>query len=89
LDNCIKVVGDKDFSKIESIRTNKNTILSDIENAKKNQLVLIQNKDTDLLNSNLYLNILAELKNLTLFYNRVVKAHSKFYMSGKKFKITE
>lgn len=89
LDNCIKVVGDKDFSKIESIRENKNTILSDIENAKKNQLVLIQNKDTDLLNSNLYLNILAELKNLTLFYNRVVKAHSKFYMSGKKFKITE
>jgi len=89
LDNCIKIVGDKDFSKIEPIRANKNIILSDIENAKKNQLVLIQNNDTDVLNSNLYLNILAELKNLTLFYNRIVKAHSKFYMSGKKFKITE
>ena len=80
---CKIVIENRKFMRIEELRELKNQLLIDIEEVKNKQLLIIHDKETDLINSNLYLNVLAEYKNLTLYFIRIVKAQKRFYISGK------
>jgi len=83
IEDCKIIIENRKFKKIDSLRETKNQLLSDIEEVKTKHLVVIHNKKTDLITSNLYLNVLAEYKNLALYFIRIVKAQKRFYISGK------
>ena len=78
-DNKLEIINDK--------REEKYELLKQIEELKKIQLKRIKNKEVRTRNSVLYLNILAEYKNLTLFIIRIAKAHRKFMKSKNKKKL--
>ncbi len=81
---CKIVIEYKNGSKVEELRNIKNHILIEIEKLKNKVLKKIRENKFDIINSNLYLNILAEYKNLALFFIRIVKAHKRLYSAGKK-----
>ncbi len=81
---CVNTLEYKKFNSINYLRDLRNNILKDIEIVKKQQLQLIQKDQTDVINSELFLTILAEYKNITLYIVRIVKAQRKFYLSGKQ-----
>jgi phosphate/sulfate permease len=83
---CKITIQGRKFKEIDDLRNIKNEVLTDIEEIKTKQLKLIHDKETDLINSNLYLNILAEYKNLALYFIRIVKAYKRFFVSGKIIK---
>jgi len=72
----------RNVEKLNELRDLKNNILVEIEKQKKKVLIDISENKQDIINSNLYLNILAEYKNLVLFFVRIVKAHRR--LSRKK-----
>jgi len=80
---CKTLIENRKFIKIDDIREVKNQLLIDIEEVKTKQLLLIHEKGIDLITSSLYLNVLAEYKNLALYFIRIVKAQKRFYVSGK------
>ncbi len=84
INDCIETIKEKEFDRISKLKQNRNDILRSIETVKRQELELIQNEETDVVNSDLYLDILAEYKNLSLYTIRIAKAHKKFYLSGKK-----
>lgn len=70
--------------KLNEIREFKNNLLVEIEKQKNKVLLEIKEGKFDIINSNLYLNILAEYKNLVLFFVRIVKAHQRLSHGKKK-----
>ncbi len=81
---CLISIEKNNTKNIDELRSFRNNILLDIERVKKQELQIIQKDQTDIINSELYLNILSEYKNITIYIIRVVKAYRKFYLSGKK-----
>jgi hypothetical protein len=75
----IKIIEEDKFEEIDQMRHKKNEILAIFENIKTIEIQRIQHEEVDTINSNLFLNILAEYKNLVLFFNRLLKAHKRFY----------
>ncbi len=81
---CKIVIEYKNAEKVEELREIKNHLLIAIEKLKNKVLKKIRENKFDIINSNLYLNILAEYKNLALFFIRIVKAHKRLCSAGKK-----
>jgi len=80
---CKTVIEKNKYVRIDELREIKNQLLIEIEGVKTKQLRLIHDKEVDLINSNLYLNVLAEYKNLALYFIRLVKSQKRFYISSK------
>jgi phosphate/sulfate permease len=70
----------------EEIRKRKLSVLALLDNLQRKQLKRIKRQEVSTRNSVLYLNILNETKNLTLFAVSLVKANRNFYrtVSGKR-----
>ncbi len=83
IDEVINIIVNDEFHKINHMREWKNEILKELEDAKTIEIQRIQNEEVDILSSNLLLNIIAEFKNLVLFFNRALKAHKRFYLHKK------
>ncbi len=75
----INIIENNKFQEIDKMRKRKNEILKIFEDIKTIEIERIQREEVDAINSNLFLNILAEYKNLVLFFNRILKAHKRFY----------
>lgn len=80
---CKTVIEKNKYVRIDELREIKNQFLIEIEEVKTKQLRLIHDKEVDLINSNLYLNVLAEYKNIALYFIRLVKSQKRFYISSK------
>ncbi len=83
IDEVINIIVNDEFHKINHMREWKNEILKELEDAKTAEIQRIQNEEVDILSSNLLLNVIAEFKNLVLFFNRALKAHKRFYIHKK------
>jgi len=64
----------------------KKVLLTKIEEIKTIQLRRVKTGEVSTMNSVLYLNILAEYKNLVLFFIRIMKSQKKFIRSKEKWK---
>ncbi len=82
--DCISTIKNKKVNNIDKLRSTRNDVIIKIEEAKRKELQQIQKKNTEILSSDLYLDILAEYKTMALYIIRVTKAHRKFYLSGQK-----
>ena len=80
----IEIIEKKNFSKLNAMRDLKTSLLRLIEEYKTLELQRIQNEEVDTINSNLYLHILGEYKNMLLFSVRLLKAHNRFVRSKNK-----
>ncbi len=83
VDEVINIIINDEFHKINRMREWKNEILKELEEAKTTEIQRIQNEEVNILSSDLLLNVLAEFKNLVLFFNRALKAHKRFYLHKK------
>lgn len=81
---CFDTIQNKNMKNVEILREQRNNILLEVEKIKKIELKKIQKNESDIINSELYLNILVEYKNFSIFVVRVVKAFVKFYVSGRQ-----
>ena len=77
----VKIIETNKFDKINEMRIEKNNLLIIIESIQTTQLRRIKNNKVKTRNSALFLNILSEYKNLTLFLIRIIKAHQRFIKS--------
>lgn len=82
-DKAIDILKMKDFDDIEELVTRQHTITRLIEETRKKQIKRIKSSETGTRNSILYLNILAEIKNLSLFTVSILKSSRDFEMSHK------
>ncbi len=78
LDRVIETVGKQDCSDVTSIVATQESILEGIVIARKKQVQRIKAHEVGTRNSMLYLNILAECKNLVLFTINLLKAQRDF-----------
>ncbi|KAF0199092.1 MAG: hypothetical protein FD166_717 [Bacteroidetes bacterium] len=72
----------KNFEDLEYISERQQSILHLVEENRKKQIRRIKNNETGTRNSILYLNMLAEIKNLTLFISNILKASRDFELSA-------
>lgn len=79
----INIIINDQLDKINQMRQNKNEILIKLDEAKTREIERIQKDEVDILSSDLLLNIIAEFKNIVLFFNRILKAHKRFYLHKK------
>lgn len=73
-----QIIDDNSFSKIDELIKLEQELLATIKEARKNQIKRIKHKSTGKKNSMLYLNILQETKNLSLFSVNLIKSHRDF-----------
>ena len=73
-----EIIQENTFVKIDNLIETQNKLLSQLKQARKDQIKRIKHKDTGKKNSMLYLNILQETKNLSLFSVNLIKAHRDF-----------
>ncbi len=85
VDKTIALIKDRRMGdEVEYMRKWKTVLLSEIEEIKTFELQRIQNYEVDTVNSNLFLNILEEYKNIIMFTVRLLKAYRRFYKSKEK-----
>ena len=78
LDIAITIIEENTFVKIDNLIETQNNLLAQLKEARKNQIKRIKHKDTGKKNSMLYLNIIQETKNLSLYSVNLIKAHRDF-----------
>ncbi|MFH1119457.1 MAG: inorganic phosphate transporter [Bacteroidota bacterium] len=78
----LEILNRKNFDDLEFITERQQSILRMVEETRKKQIRRIRNNETGTRNSILYLNMLAEIKNLTLFISNILKASRDFESSG-------
>ena len=83
--NGTKLVESRSAELMDSIINQQETTLSVIESARKRQIKRIKNNEIDTKNSLLFLNILSESKNMTLFMLRLIKAYKDFINSNLRY----
>jgi hypothetical protein len=81
--NTIEILKNKNFEDLEGVITRQQSIIRLIEDSRKKQIKRIKNSETGTRNSILYLNLLAEIKNMTQFTVSILKSIRDFEMSGK------
>ncbi|HOI87533.1 MAG TPA: inorganic phosphate transporter [Lentimicrobium sp.] len=74
----------KNFSDFDMIVTRQVNIQRIIEDARKKQVKRIKNSETGTRNSILYLNVLAEIKNLTLYSLNLLKSSRDFALTARQ-----
>jgi phosphate/sulfate permease len=78
----LDILRKKNFEDLEYISERQQNILRLVEETRKKQIRRIKNNETGTRNSILFLNTLAEIKNLTLFISNILKASRDFESSG-------
>jgi phosphate/sulfate permease len=79
----ISILKKKNFEDFEYILSKHQNIMRTLDDSRKKQIRRIKNNETGTRNSILYLNILAELKNLTLFSINLLKTERDMHASIK------
>ncbi|MBL7904427.1 MAG: inorganic phosphate transporter [Bacteroidales bacterium] len=79
--DAIRIIQKKEYPDIDIIEERQKDILRLIEETRKKQIKRIKNNETGTRNSVLYLNILAEIKNLTLFIDNILKSNRELVAS--------
>jgi phosphate/sulfate permease len=72
------------FKNLDNLINQQQSILSIIEKIKKKQIKFIKSEQSGTRNILMYLNLLAESKNLILYTLNMVKSHRDFILSDKK-----
>ncbi len=80
---AIDILKKNRYDDIEQIKGRQNNILRIVEDTRKKQIKRIKNDETGTKNSILFLNMLAEIKNLTLFIDNILKSNRDLWLSGK------
>jgi len=78
----IEMLRNKNYNDLEYIFERQQSILRLVEDTRKKQIRRIKNNETGTRNSILFLNTLAEIKNITLFISNILKASRDFELSG-------
>ena len=73
-----KIIEEGKFGNIEDIAKKKEVLLQEIDNIRKKQIKRIKSGEVGTRNSMLFLNLLAELKNIVLYSSNLLKAHKAF-----------
>lgn len=79
--DAIRIIQKKEYPDIDIIEERQKDILRLIEETRKKQIKRIKNNETGTRNSVLYLNMLAEIKNLTLFIDNILKSNRELVAS--------
>ncbi|MFW6019540.1 MAG: inorganic phosphate transporter [Bacteroidales bacterium] len=78
LNIATEIIENNIFVKIDDLIETQNKLLEQLKQSRKNQIKRIKHQDTGKKNSMLYLNILQETKNLSLYSVNLIKAHRDF-----------
>jgi len=87
--STLEILKKKNYEEFDNIVNRQLIILRTLEETRKKQIKRIKNSETGTRNSILFLNILAEVKNLALFTVSILKSSREFEMSGKNKPITD
>lgn len=85
--STISVLKKKNYNDFDIILARQQSILRLIEETRKKQIKRIKNSDTGTRNSILFLNMLAEIRNLSLFTLSILKSSRDFEMANTIKKI--
>ncbi len=77
----LRITKKQDFKNLESLIAQQQSILNFILKMKKKQIKIIKSEQAGTRNVLMYLNLLAETKNLILFTLNMVKSHRDFLLS--------
>jgi phosphate/sulfate permease len=83
-DEVLRITKKHDFKNIDKLISQQRAILDLIFSIKKKQIKFIKSESTGTRNILMYLNLLAETKNLVLFSLNMVKSHRDFILSDIK-----
>lgn len=78
LNLSMEIIDNNTFAKLDNLIAEEQQLLKIIKDARKNQIKRIKHKETGKKNSMLYLNILQETKNMSLYSVNLIKAHRDF-----------
>ncbi|GAB1405861.1 inorganic phosphate transporter [Lentimicrobium sp.] len=84
LEEAIDMLKRKDFDDFDRILSRHQNVMRVVEDTRKKQVKRIKSNETGTRNSILYLNILAEIKNLSLFTVNLLKSTRELFQSGNK-----
>jgi len=82
--DILDIVKSEDFTNVEEVLNNQQLLLETIEKLKKKQIKRIKNNEVGTRNSILFLGILEEVKNLTLYLGNLLKSHRDFIIYREK-----
>ncbi len=83
IEEIVTMLNKSSFEDFDLIVSRQQTIMRLLDESRKKQIKRIKNNETGTRNSVLYLNILAELKNLTLFSVNLLKTERDFLSVSK------
>jgi len=87
INKAIKIISSKSFSEVEKLNSVMYDLLSELSKMRKSHLKRIKGDSISTRLSMLYLDILAESKNLNLFIINIVKTSRDFYASANRDKL--
>lgn len=76
--NVMDIISSKDFERNDLVFNQQQNILNYIDKSRKNQIKRIKRNETGTRNSMLFLNIVQETKNLTLYIGNLLKSYRDF-----------
>ena len=83
-ETIIELYQDEDHELIEKLYNHIISFVSIIRNVRKKQIKRIKNHEVGTRNSALYLSHLAELRNLSLFSNRIVRVYDELILNPEE-----
>ncbi len=85
-DEVLRISKNKDFSNLDNLISQQQLILQQIYRLNKKQIKYIKTEQAGTRNILMYLNLLAESKNLVLYTLNMVKSHRDFLLNGARTK---
>ncbi|MDD2527554.1 MAG: inorganic phosphate transporter [Lentimicrobium sp.] len=82
LDEAIEMLKNKDYDDFDRIISRHQNVMRVVEDTRKKQVKRIKSNETGTRNSILYLNMLAEIKNLSLFTVNLLKSSRELFQTG-------
>lgn len=82
LDEAIDMLKNRDYDDFDRIISRHQNVMRVVEDTRKKQVKRIKSNETGTRNSILYLNMLAEIKNLSLFTVNLLKSSRELFQTG-------
>lgn len=82
LDEAIDMLKNRDYDDFERILSRHQNVMRVVEDTRKKQVKRIKSNETGTRSSILYLNMLAEIKNLSLFTVNLLKSSRELFQTG-------
>ncbi|HAH59040.1 MAG TPA: phosphate permease [Bacteroidales bacterium] len=82
LDEAIEMLKNKDYDDFDRIISRHQNVMRVVEDTRKKQVKRIKSNETGTRNSILYLNMLAEIKNLSLFTVNLLKSSRELFQTS-------